>query len=270
MNIIEKKNAMKAFYYLMAVDGQVCDVELDKFEEIGREIDNEFFNDYKEFIIEESRTQIDSATGEDEYYDVIQEGLDEALLCRVKDQTQGIAIRFLVWNMLAIAFSNNDYSEVERRMIKHVVRVAKMDKSIFLEMEQLIKTAASVEKESTWIKTSDKTYAEVRPIVDELEKRQKVIFESAKALIEDDIELDEHNINVDKPRFINNVVSKVEDKISPIAAEVGTKTKKVFGKATTKIGEKVAPITTGIGAKAANLLGGIKNHKKDDDGTVDL
>lgn len=270
MNIIDKKNAMKAFYYLMAVDGEVCDVELDKFNEIGREIDSKFFDDYRKSIIEECRTQIDTATGEDEYYDVIQEGLDEALFCRVKDQSQGIAVRFLVWNMLAIAFSNDEYSKVERRMIKHVVRVTKMDKSVFLEMEQLIKAAASVEKESTWIKTSDKTYAEVKPIVDELEKRQKVILESAKALIEDDIELDEPNINVDKSRFINNVVSKVKDKISPIATEVGTKTKKVFGKATTKIGEKVVPITTGIGAKATNLLSSIKKHKKDDDGTVDL
>jgi len=269
LNIIEKKNAMKAFYYLMAVDGEVSGIELDKFDEIGREIDNEFFDDYKESIVKECRTQIATASGADDYYDVIQEGLDEALLRNVEKQNQGITVRLLVWNMLAIAISNDDYSEVERRIINHVVRTMSMDKSVFLEMEQLIKTASSVEKESAWIKASGKTYAEVRPIVEELEKRQKVIIESAKALIEDEIELDEPYVDDSNSGIFVNVTSKIGEKISPIATDVGTKTKKVFGKATAKIGEKVAPITSGIGTKADNLLGSLKNHKKDGNSTTD-
>lgn len=46
MKIIEKKNAMKVFYYLMAVDGEVSGNELDKFNEVGCEIDGERFNEY--------------------------------------------------------------------------------------------------------------------------------------------------------------------------------------------------------------------------------
>ena len=261
MRIIAKMSAIKAFYYLMAVDGEVCGNELEKFDEIGREIDGKFFDNYKASLIEECRKQINTATSEDDYYDVIQEGFDEALRYEVEDQTQGIVSRLLVWDMLAIAFSNDKYSESERRIISHVVRTTKMDKSVFLEMEQLIKTAASVEKESEWIKGSEKSYAEVRPIVDELEKRQKVIIESAQALIGDEIEPDAPYRDGSKPNIFDNAKAAIGDKVSPIASEIGTKAQKAVGVAKAKIGEKITPIASGIGAKADGFFDSIKKHK---------
>jgi hypothetical protein len=207
--------------------------------------------------------------GEGDYYDVIQEGLDEALLCSVESQDQGIAARLLVWNMLAIAFSNDQYSETERRMISHVVRTTRIDQSVFLEMEQLIKTAASVARESEWIKGSDKPYAEVRPIVDELEKRQRVILESARALIEDEIEPDEPYRDDSKPGLFDNAKAMIEEKVSPIASEIGAKTQKAVGEAKVKIGEKIAPLESGIGVKADRFFRGMKKHKKGDDSAAD-
>ncbi len=64
---------------------------------------------------------------------------DDALRCNVKVQTQGVGVRLLIWNMLVIAFINGECTKDEKRLIKHVVRVTKMDKSVFLEMEQLMK-----------------------------------------------------------------------------------------------------------------------------------
>lgn len=256
MVVIEKKSAIKAFYYLMAVDGDVSDIEIDKLNEIGNEIDSEYYNEYRESVISECLAQIDTAD-DDEYYDVIQEGLDDALLCIAEDQSQGIALRLLVWDMLVMAFVNDEYSYEERRLIKHVVRVAKMDKSIFLEMEQLLKTAVSVDKEKERISTSDKTYAEVRPIVEELEKRQKVIMESAKALIEDEVEYDDPYVEAEKTGVLNDVVSKVGDKINPIASDVGAKTKEIFGKTTSEIGKKFNQTTNGLGKKVSQSTAGL-------------
>ncbi len=268
MRIIAKKSAIKAFYYLMAVDGEVCGSELEKFNEIGNELDGDSFDKYKASLIKTCREQIDTAIGEGNYYDVIQEGLDEAL-CSVESQDQGIAARLLVWNMLAIAFSNDQYSDTERLMISHVVRTTKIDQSVFLEMEQLIKTAASVAKESEWIKGSDKPYAEVRPIVDELEKRQRVILESARALIEDEIEPNEPYRDDSNPGFFENAKAMIGEKVSPIASEIGAKTQKAIVEAKVKIGEKIAPLESGISVKADRFFSGIKKHKKGDDSAAD-
>ena len=268
MRIIEKKNAMKVFYYLMAVDGDVSSAKMEKFDEIGHEIDGDAFADYRDAISDECSMQINTASGDDDFYDVIQEGMDEALNDETADESSSIPARLLVWNMLAIAFSNDEYSEAERRIISHVVRFTKVDKSVFLEMEQLIKTEASVERENKWIQASGKPYAEVRPVVEELEKRQKIIVESARALIEDEIVSDSPYIEEEKRRVFDDAMTKISEKINPIAYEIGSKTAVVADETKRKIGETVNPAVADIKAGASKLLGKIKaqTQKKSDPG----
>ena len=105
------------------------------------------------------------------YYEVVLEGVDKALAAQIDDPANGITVRLLVWDMLVIAFSNAEYSSYERKLVKHIVRVMGMDRSVFLEMEQIVKTNAAVENELTWINQSNRPYFEIRPIVDELERR---------------------------------------------------------------------------------------------------
>lgn len=140
--------------------------------------------------------------------------------------------------MLAIAFSNDEYSDAERRMILHVVRITKMDRSVFLEMEQLIKTAISIKKEHIWVQTLYKPYAEVRPIVDELEKRQKVLVESAMALIEDETEVDEPYVEDEKRRVFDDAKIIIGEKVAPIASEIKAGASKLFGEIKAKVQKK--------------------------------
>ena len=269
MKIIDNKNAMKAFYYLMAIDGDVSVDELDKFDEIGHELDGEAFSEYKESIFNECNAKIQVTTDDDEYYDIIQEGLDEAVLSKNNNAAaHEISARLLIWNMLAIAFSNDEYSDTERRLIRHVVRVVKMEKNVFLEMEQLIKTAASVERVNTWIQASDKPYAEVRPIVEELEKRQRIILESAKALIEDEIESDTPYVEESKRGLLDDTMAKISEKVNPVVSEIGKKTAIAAGDAKRKIEETVDPAFSEVKAGASKLLGKIKEQtqKKGDSG----
>ena len=269
MRFIEKKNAMKVFYYLIAVDGEIDSDKLEKYYEIGCDIDGEGFDVYKDTIPDECMSYINTASEEDDFYDVILEGIDEALNCETDDVSPGIPSRLLVWNMLAVAFSNDEYSETERRIISHVVRVTKMDKSVFLEMEQLIKTEASVERESKWIQASEKPYAEVRPIVEELEKRQRIIIESAKALIEDEIESDSPYVEEEKRGILDDTMTKIGEKVNPIASEIGNKTVIVANEAKRKIGETVSPAVSDIKAGAGKLLGKIKAQAKKRSGPGD-
>ena len=50
-------------------------------------------------------------------------------------------------------------------------------------MENSIQTLIDLEKESKWIKTTDRPYLEIEAIVNEIEQRKAVIFDSAKDLI---------------------------------------------------------------------------------------
>lgn len=263
MICIEKKNAIRAFYYLMAADGEVDGEELKIFYEICKKIDGEDFDNYKGTLIEECMTQIATALTEEEAFDVIQEGLDAALMNGTREVSNGIPLRLLIWDMLAIAFSNDDYSELEHKLILHLVRTSKMDRSVFFEMEQLIKTAASVNKELAWITTTNKTYAEIRPIVEELEKRQKVIIESARVLIEDEVEPDA--IYVAQPKRLDNVKAKIGEKISPIANDFGGKTKKVADDTRKKLEEKINPAALEFKAGANNLFEKLKAKGKKKD-----
>lgn len=187
MILLEKRAAIKSFYYLMAVDGAVTADEIECFDSIGAELDPEAFATYRDDLIAECELQLKNIIDEEDYYEVVLEGVDKALAAQIDDPANGITVRLLVWDMLVIAFSNAEYSSYERKLVKHIVRVMDMDRSVFLEMEQIIKTNAAVENELSWINRSNRPYSEIRPIVDELERRQKVVLTCARQLIEDEL-----------------------------------------------------------------------------------
>ena len=187
MILLEKRAAIKSFYYLMAVDGAVTDDEIECFDSIGAELDPEAFATYRDDLIAECELQLKNIIDEEDYYEVVLEGVDKALAAQIDDPANGITVRLLVWDMLVIAFSNAEYSSFERKLVKHIVRVMDMDRSVFLEMEQIIKANAAVENELSWINQSNRPYSEIRPIVDELERRQKVVLTCARQLIEDEL-----------------------------------------------------------------------------------
>ena len=89
----------------------------------------------------------------------------------------------MVWDLLTIAYSDESYDETERKLLKYIVRKLQIDKAVFLEMESSILTILDIEKEIAWIKTTDRPYLTIEARVNELTKRQAVIFDSVKDLI---------------------------------------------------------------------------------------
>ena len=94
-----------------------------------------------------------------------------------------ITPKLLVWDLLTVAYSDEEYNETERKLIKYIVRKTNIDKAIFLEMESSILTLIDIEKELDWIKTTNKQYLVIEAMVNELKDRRNVIFESVKDLI---------------------------------------------------------------------------------------
>jgi len=201
MKVYETKNSIKALFYLLAVDGCIGEDEMERFSEIGEELDRKNFDSYKEDIIYSCQKRISSIDPDDQYYDVLLEGLDYALGHMAKGDDRGVTGRLLVWNMLAIAFSNKEYDTAEKKMIAHVARISEVPRDVLVDMEQSMQAALAVQKELSWIQGSNRPYSEVRPIVDDLEKRLEVILSSAKALIEDEVILD--TPYEDNPDFVD-------------------------------------------------------------------
>ena len=238
IKVISKKGAVQALYYLMALEG-VTSFENERFEEIGVELLGDDFLTLKEEIISECKTVVGSIEEGDERYDVIQEAMDRALNDAPQTADDGVVPRLLLWDMLTIAHSDSDYSADENRMISHVTRFLQIDKSVFLEMKQLISTACSVVDEKRQLEASARPYSEIRPLIDEVEKREKTIIEAAKTLIEDDFVL-----NADaSAKKEENIIISTGKRIGDSIVDGGK-----------KIGEKVAPLMKNIGDFASSSV----------------
>ena len=278
LKIINKTSALKAFYYFMSVDGTSSFV-LERFQELGMEILPDEFESVKESIISECTQQIESISIDGELYDIIQERIDAALSDTVLDIQQGIVPRLLLWDMLSLAHSDDNFSESENRLINHISRILQIDKSVLMEMKQLISTASSVQKELDQLEASDKPYSEIKPVVDECENRRLTIINAAKALIEDDIILEpvEDNSSVERS-FVNigkklggSILSeskKFEEKFSPAAKDLGSKTIKGLQETSAFLGSKVEKGGSSIKANAGKLFSRMKDSTKNDTFTL--
>lgn len=182
IKIISTRSALKIIYYLMAVDGEIFHSEEEKFDSIGKELDPDFAAN-KEQIVKECQAQLDKVIEPDDFYDVLQDGVEDALLASRQTADSFITPKLLVWDLLTVAYSDESYDDAERKLIKYIVRKTNIDKAVFLEMESSILTLMDIEKELTWIKTTNRPYLVIEGMVNELVDRRNVIFESVKDLI---------------------------------------------------------------------------------------
>lgn len=182
VSCISTKNAIKIIYYLMAADGQIYHSEEEKFDEICMELDPDFVQK-KAQIIKECKEQLDKVIDTDDYYDVVQDGVEDAIISSMRTEDSFITPKLLVWDLLSVAYSDENYDETERKLLKYIVRKLDIDKAEFLEMESSILTLMDLEKELAWIKTTDRPYLKIESMVNEIQDRKNVIFESVKDLI---------------------------------------------------------------------------------------
>ena len=136
-----------------------------------------------EQIISACKAQLDKVIDSDDYYDVVQDGVEEAILIPNQSADSFITPKLLVWDLLTIAYSDEKYDEKERRLLKYIVRKFNIDSTIFLEMESSLQTLMDIEKETNWIKTTNRPYLTIEAQVNELADRRNVMFESVKDLI---------------------------------------------------------------------------------------
>ena len=179
---ISVRSAVKAIYYMMAVDGMIYQNEEEKFNEIGRELDPDF-DDHKEVIVRECQAQMEKLIDPEDQYAVLQDGVEDAIASGVNAKGAVITPKVLVWDLLAVAYSDGSYDAQERQLLKYVVRKLNIDKAVFLEMESSFLTLMDLENELAWIKTTDRPYLTIETMVNEISDRKTAVLESLKDLI---------------------------------------------------------------------------------------
>lgn len=247
------KGAFAAFYYLMTADNEIGIAETEQLNQIVAELDPEGISLDLDGLKRELDARRTEALEGDEQYDILAEGADAALLPEPKEGEVGISPRLLVWNLLVMATADGDYHPNERRLTRHIARVSGVEKSVFLEMEQLVQTGAAIAKEISWLAASSKPYNEVQPMIVELENRQKVILDEAKALLKDE---QENGIEALKyePDFVDEALDSI--------GKAGTAVAESVGKAVTPVFEKV-------GNQAGKVFGGLKGFLKKKEGPAE-
>ena len=179
---IATRNALQIIYYLMAADGTVSHREEETFDAIGSELDPDFA-DNKPAIIETCSAQLEKIIDPEDYYDVLQDGVKNAIQSSGESADTFISPKLLTWDLLTIAYSDEHYDETEWKLLKYVIRKLHVDKTVFLEMESSMLTILDIEMEIAWIKTTNQPYLTIEARINELAKRKSVIFESVKDLI---------------------------------------------------------------------------------------
>lgn len=175
-------SALKIIYYLMAVDGGISPEEETLFREIGTALDKNF--QFTSRVIEEDCVyQLEKANSSEDYRSMILEGVDNAIASSVPTEDSFITPKLLIWDLLTVSYSDEQYSEPERDLIKAIAQKLDIDEATLLELESSLQTLTAIDKETTWIKTTSKPYIEIEAIVNELADRKNAVTESVNDLL---------------------------------------------------------------------------------------
>lgn len=167
----------------MAVDGILDTSEHDKLLSIGSDMIDDFKNKENDLMHDLEEIKPDTS-GEDYYYDLRDE-VNECINHSAGDENNDVDGRLLIWNMLAVAFSDGTFSEDEKKLIHYTAKKAKIADSVVQEMEISADTIKAIERESDWLSNLDEKYSVIAPKLEMLDKRREAVMSGVIALMKD-------------------------------------------------------------------------------------
>ena len=180
--VLSSETAILAIHYLMCADGVIHADEEEKLLEVAQELDLQF-EEHKAAIKERCEQSVDMSLDREKLYQAI-EGQVGALLDQDAPTKDAVVTpKILVWDMIAIAYSDGEYSDKEKALVQFVADKLEVDPTILLELESSMETLEALEEEEQWIKTTDRPYLEIEAHVNEIADRRNVIFNSIKDLV---------------------------------------------------------------------------------------
>lgn len=177
--------ALSVLYYLILVDGQSQEHELQLFEQLGEQFDAAEFKACRETVIADCEKQVAGAADDFEHYELVAEGVDKTLARKPAAKGPQIPLSMVLWDMLAVAHADRTCSTEEERLIKHVVRVNKVDQRLYRQFVYTMNACVTVGVQLEAVENSSMSYSEAKPIVDELEHQRDVMVAGALDVIND-------------------------------------------------------------------------------------
>ena len=178
------EDAIHIILNLIAVDGKITQIEIDRFHEIGLALDKNF-SSYESKLIEEEQALLSQIAGdEEELYATLLDNVGKIIHADQNSQA-GIGARKLLWDLLTVAYSNENYADYEKKMIRYIAKGSGVDYPIVLEMEQTLRTLLVIQEEENWLKSTDRLYSIVAERLEALEVRKGAIMNGVYALMED-------------------------------------------------------------------------------------
>lgn len=179
--LITAKGALQLMYLVMSADGKTADEETQQLCEIGKELD-QAFDEYQQNFIAECQGIVSTLDVDDfmaELQDTTRDILDKSL----GKKGASIPVKLLLWNLLVMALSDNEFAESESALIRYISKHVGVDKSIIPEMENSIRALMAVEKEITWLKSVNRPYSTVEVQLNELSDRKLAMMQGVHMLI---------------------------------------------------------------------------------------
>jgi len=182
-NSVSINMALKIMYLLMACDGEVTREEDEKFTLIAKDLLENNIEE-KNKVIEWCTKVINSVEEEEDYYDTVRDGIAEAMKEPVSEGSV-IDSKILLWNLVVIAYSDENYSNNEGKILRFVARSLGVDRAFIPEMESSVQAIMAIEKEEEFLRNSDRKYGKIEAEMNELADRKTTIMHGIHALILD-------------------------------------------------------------------------------------
>ena len=197
---IERTDAVKIAYYLMAVDGHISEEEELYIKEVARGFG---VMDYS--ILEEIRKNVEDIFNITNNLKIIYNSIESEvrkILNKIETEEsetfydkvtkkilsiEGITPNILIWNLMTMAIKDLDYSENERMLIKYIAGKLNVDKSILLEMDNSLRALYVVQNDLDWIKENINDKKEFSNLKQGLLNRMITIEDGIKLFINEEM-----------------------------------------------------------------------------------
>jgi uncharacterized tellurite resistance protein B-like protein len=178
------QDALRLYFYLMAADGEIHSNELERFNAICEEYGKEFVERQGELVTECQEKLTATASSISPLVSAMS-CVDSVLYAPADlvDDGANVTPKLLVWNLLALAYSDDNCDDLERELIRHVAQRVDVSEAAIMDMESYIHTINDLEREIAWVKTTNQTYLAIEASIKELEARKAAVFDGVTDLI---------------------------------------------------------------------------------------
>ena len=92
---------------------------------------------------------------------------------------------FMIWTMVNLGYADTSYSKTEQKVVKHLVSVWEMDKTIYNQIITFAETLLSLDAQKEWVVSTNKTAEEKLDVIKQCDEDIKKISRDIEIMIQE-------------------------------------------------------------------------------------